>query len=288
MTAPPANTAFLTTREVADLLRVKERKVYDLAAANEIPHRRITGKLLFPKEELTAWIDGGSSAASTRPPIIAGSHDPLLDWAAREADAGLATLFDGSAAGLTKFSNGEAALSGLHIPDATGWNIAAVEAADLRGCVLIGMATRTQGLILRHELEERVNGLSDLAGLKLLLRQPGAGARSLFDMLARDVDLGNVEIAAHPARTETDAAQDVAQGTADVSFGLEAAAHQYGLAFCPLATEQFDLLIDRKAYFQPPVQALLSFLASEACAEKARQLRGYDLSPLGTIRWVSP
>ncbi|HUS54016.1 MAG TPA: helix-turn-helix domain-containing protein, partial [Thermohalobaculum sp.] len=34
---------FLTTREVAALLRVKERKVYDLAAAGEIPCRRVTG-----------------------------------------------------------------------------------------------------------------------------------------------------------------------------------------------------------------------------------------------------
>jgi excisionase family DNA binding protein len=288
MSAPSANTAFLTTREVADLLRVKERKVYDLAAANEIPHRRITGKLLFPKDELTAWIDGGSPAEAARPPIIAGSHDPLLDWAAREADAGLATLFDGSAAGLTKFAQGEAALSGLHIPDGTGWNVSAVDAMDLRGCVLIGMANRTQGLIMRHKLAGEVNGLDDLAGLRLLLRQPGAGARSLFDMLAKDVDLETVDIAAHPARTETDAAQEVAQGAADVSFGLEAAAHQYGLAFCPLATEQFDLLIDRKAYFQPSIQSLMTFLESDACAEKARQLRGYDLSPLGTVRWVSP
>ena len=288
MSAPPANTAFLTTREVADLLRVKERKVYDLAAANEIPHRRITGKLLFPKDELAAWIDGGSPTQATRPPIIAGSHDPLLDWAAREADAGLATLFDGSAAGLTKFSQGEAALSGLHIPDGSGWNISAVEAADLRGCVLIGMAMRTQGLIVREELAGKVAGLGDLSGLRLVLRQPGAGSRSLFDMLAKNVDLDTAKIAAHPARTETDAAQDVAQGTADVSFGLEAAAHQYGLAFCPLATEQFDLLIDRKVYFQPPVQSLLRFLASDTCAEKAQQLRGYNLSPLGTVRWVSP
>jgi len=287
MSAPPANTAFLTTREVADLLRVKERKVYDLAAANEIPHRRITGKLLFPKDELTAWIDGGSPASAARPPIIAGSHDPLLDWAAREADAGLATLFDGSAAGLAKFAEGDAALSGLHIPDDTCWNVSAVEGADLHGCVLISMAKRTQGLILRQDLASQVKGLGDLTGLRLLLRQPGAGARSLFDKLAQDVDLGDVEIASHPARTETDAAQDVAQGAADVSFGLEAAAHQYGLAFAPLATEQFDLLIDRKAYFEPPVQTLLSFLASDACAEKAQQLRGYDLSTLGTVRWVS-
>mgnify|MGYP003652046767 FL=1 len=44
--------SYLTTKEVAELLRVKERKVYDLAGAGEIPHRRITGKLLFPRAEL--------------------------------------------------------------------------------------------------------------------------------------------------------------------------------------------------------------------------------------------
>ena len=56
--------AYLTTKEVADLLRVKERKVYDLAAAGEIPHRRITGKLLFPHTEIIAWIEGSGSVAT--------------------------------------------------------------------------------------------------------------------------------------------------------------------------------------------------------------------------------
>ena len=59
---------FLTTKEVADLLRVKERKVYDLAAANEIPHRRITGKLLFPAAELRSWIEGPIAKSNTFKP----------------------------------------------------------------------------------------------------------------------------------------------------------------------------------------------------------------------------
>ncbi|HIC80349.1 MAG TPA: DNA-binding protein, partial [Kiloniellaceae bacterium] len=46
-----ASPAFLTTKEVAELLRVKERKVYDLSAEGEIPCRRVTGKLLFPRLE---------------------------------------------------------------------------------------------------------------------------------------------------------------------------------------------------------------------------------------------
>ena len=39
---------FLTTRELAAMLRVKERKVYELAAEGALPVRRVTGKLLFP------------------------------------------------------------------------------------------------------------------------------------------------------------------------------------------------------------------------------------------------
>ena len=36
---------FLTTREVAELLRLGERKVYDLASNDELPVSRVGGKL---------------------------------------------------------------------------------------------------------------------------------------------------------------------------------------------------------------------------------------------------
>ncbi|HMB14063.1 MAG TPA: helix-turn-helix domain-containing protein, partial [Roseovarius sp.] len=92
--------AYLTTKEVADLLRVRERKVYDMVARGEIPHRKITGKLLFPQGELNAWIEGeGALHPATRPDLVTGSHDPLLDWALRESGAGLATLWNGSCDG---------------------------------------------------------------------------------------------------------------------------------------------------------------------------------------------
>ena len=57
---------FLTTKEVAALLRVKERKVYDMVAEGEIPHRRITGKLLFPRAALEAWLEGDVIDAPAR------------------------------------------------------------------------------------------------------------------------------------------------------------------------------------------------------------------------------
>ena len=56
----------LTTREVAGLLRIKERKVYDLVASGEIPHVRVTGKLLFPRALLDAWLGRHSEHIGAR------------------------------------------------------------------------------------------------------------------------------------------------------------------------------------------------------------------------------
>ena len=38
----------MTTREVAEYLRIKERKVYELVSARRIPCSRVAGKWLFP------------------------------------------------------------------------------------------------------------------------------------------------------------------------------------------------------------------------------------------------
>ena len=180
-TAPPI---YLTTKEVAKLLRVKERKVYDLAAAGEIPCRRITGKLLFPNAEVHSWIEGSDETVPRdRPAVLAGSHDPLLDWAVRESECGLATLLNGSLDGLSLFADGQAALSGMHIPEADGWNIQTVAARGLRDCVLVSWAVRKRGLLLSSRIQESVRRIEDLRGMRVALRQPGAGAATLFEML---------------------------------------------------------------------------------------------------------
>lgn len=280
--------AYLTTKEVADLLRVKERKVYDLAAAGEIPHRRITGKLLFPRAEIRAWIEGGGEGE--RPPVLTGSHDPLLDWAVRESGAGLATLWNGSRGGLDAFAAGDAALAGLHIPDDEGWNLGAVAAGGFAGAVLIAWATRARGLILGRDAAGGVGSFGDLRGRRVALRQPGAGAAALFDRLAAEAGLGAGDFTAAPslARTESDAAAAVASGEADAALGVEAMARAFNLAFLPLTEERFDLLIDRRAYFAEPAQKLLAFASGASFRAKAEAMGGYDVSALGSVRWLGP
>jgi len=277
---------YLTTKEVAALLRVKERKVYDLAGENEIPHRRITGKLLFPETELMAWMKGGApDPVADRPPVVAGSHDPLLDWAIRESGCGLATLFNGSSDGLTCFVDNRAVASGLHLPSEGDWNIPAVATVDPENAVLIGWARRRRGLLVR---DPAVSCLADLAGNRVVRRQAGAGADALLMRLLAEAGMTTGDLAAPAtlARTEADAAAMVAAGEADAALGLEAMARAHGLSFAMLVEEAYDLLIDRRAYFAAPFQTLMAFAKSAVFVARAETFGGYGLAPLGSVRWV--
>ncbi len=291
MDAATPHPSFLTTREVADLLRVKERKIYEMAAAGAIPCRRVTGKLLFPKAELDAWLEGGRSQAAVeaRPAILAGSHDPLLDWAIRESGSEIATFFDGSLDGLDRLAAAGAMATGLHVydPDADDWNLPLVRArfAD-EPVVLIEWARRQQGLIVGPDLAASIRSAADLADRHVVRRQDSAGAAILLNHLLSAAGVtDSVRFTDDIARTEADAAAAVADGHADAAPGLDALARQYGLAFVPTKMERFDLLIDRKSWFEQPFQALDRFCRGDAFVAKATALGGYDVSGYGRVRW---
>ena len=283
---------YLTVRELAALLRIKERKVYDLAAGGQVPVSRVTGKLLFPEREIRAWIDNGKTrpvSEVSRPDVMLGSFDPLLEWAIRQSECGLASLLDGSADGLARFVAGEGIAAGLHIHDAgTGdWNVAEVERrAKDQNAVLLSWARRSRGLVVQKGLERHIRAVGDLCGRSVAVRQKTSGTDVLLNHLLKREDVTPDQIASTvPVRSEQDAVLAVADGQAETTFGLEALARPFGLPFVPVIVESFDLLVDRRSYFEAPMQALLRFCREPAFAEKAAALGGYDISGLGEVRW---
>ncbi len=289
-TAPASD--YLTTREVARLLRLKERRVYDLAARGEIPCVRATGRLLFPRREIERWLASSSWRRSVDP-VIAGSHDPLLEWALRESGSGIASFFDGSLDGLRRMREGRAAAAGVHLweDDLAEWNLAHVrDALGDAPVVLIEWSQRQQGLLLPPGNPRRIRGLGGLAGLRVVPRQEDSGAWLLFRELMRraDVPWQAVEFVSPAARTETEAAMAVLSGRADAGFGLVSMASELGLEAVPLCRERFDLVLFRRTYFEPPFQRLFAFARSDAFLARARELSGYDISGLGTVRFNAP
>ena len=286
---------FLTTKEVAALLRIKERTVYDLVKEGSIPVSRVTGKLLFPRELVEAWVrrnaetEGGIEAVMRPPPVLAGSHDPLLEWAIRESGSGIATFFDGSLDGLSRVGEGKALACGMHVyePDSEDWNIDHVSQV-LQGMpvVVVEWAVRSQGLILAPQNSKSINGIADLVGEKFIPRQKQAGSYVLLKHLLDEEGLNpaTLDLLAPPARSELDVAIAVAEGKADAGLGIEAVARQQRLEFKGLFQERYDLVVWRRDYFETPFQALLRFATSDNFLRRAEEMRGYDISSLGTIR----
>ncbi|MCE2510039.1 MAG: helix-turn-helix transcriptional regulator [Alphaproteobacteria bacterium] len=285
----PSEPEFLTTHEVAALLRVKERKIYDLVAEGEIPFRKITGKLLFPRVDIEAWLGGrpvgsaSTQAEEERPLALVGSHDPLLEWALRESGCGIPAFFDGSSDGLDRFARGEAMAAGMHIldPSAGDWNRSLVaKRFGEEPVVLMEWARRQRGFILPKNTGHKIAEAADIRGLSLVSRQAGAGAQILWEHLCTKAGLkaGEVTLVEPPARDETAVALAVAKGKADAGFGLECSARELGLDFVPLVEERYDLLIWRRAYFDPPLQALVAFCRRKSFAKKAADLGGYILA----------
>jgi putative molybdopterin biosynthesis protein len=291
-------TEFLTTRELAALLRVKERKVYDLAGEGALPVRRVTGKLLFPRAEIEEWIagngalreDAADAATAARPLVIAGGHDPLLEWALRESRSGIAAFLDGALDGLERAAQGGCIAAGLHIPENSGqeWNVGTVAWRFANApVVLIEWAKRTRGLMCRGDLGRTIRSLADARGLRFQSRQPEAGSELILTVLLEQAGLGPDDLSRLDAieRSETDLAMAIADGRADIGLGIEAAARQFHLDFIPLITERFDLLVWRKAYFDPPFQKLVRFCQSDAFRDRIHKLGGYDIAQFGAVHF---
>lgn len=285
---------YLTTKELAELLRIKERKVYDLAASGEIPCSRAMGKLLFQRTAVDAWLADSSTGAvvagvPVRPNVFLGSHDPLLEWALRESRCGMATFFDGSLDGLKRFAAGEGVAAGLHVfdPDTASWNVESVaHSLGSAQVVLVEWAWRERGLILSPERSRDIQALQDLKGRRVVPRQAEAGSQRLFEHVLIQAGLGNSDLdLSAAARSETDAALAVLEGKADAAFGLQALAVQYRLSFVSIVRERFDLLVDRRAWFEPAMQAFWTFCRSEAFQAKAAELHGYDVTGLGQVQF---
>jgi excisionase family DNA binding protein len=290
----------LTTAEVADYLRIKERKVYEMVSEAAIPCTKVMGKWLFPKDQIDRWLlanlvrpDGTTPAEPM--PIVGGSHDPLLEWALRESLSGLATLPEGSEAGLRRFVAGELVAAAIHLhsleDEAGDANVEAMQVeASLYDAVLIGFARREVGLLTAPGNPLGLRDLNDVEArqARLAVRPEGAGAQLLLlALLHRAKILSNHLTLVSPAcPTGPDVAQAIRAGRADCGIAIRAVANAAGLDFVPILWERFDLVVRQRHYFRPQLQAFMQFLVRDGIKARAAELGGYDLADAGQVRFA--
>ena len=291
----------LTTDEAAEYLRLSERKLYELVATREVPCSKVTGRWLFPRAALDRWVSAGliahaALAQVTAPPIMGGSHDPLLEWALRESNSGLASLPEGSEEGVRRLTQGEVIVAAIHMHRLDGddetVNLDVVaDAAGLHDAVVIAFARREQGILVAPG---NPLGLSDMASIatsraRLAQRPAGAGAQLLLlALLARAaIALDDLKLAKPAFPTGPDIAQAVRAGRIDCGIATRSVALSAGLDFLPLTWERFDLVMRRRDYFMKGPQALFEFTRSSVLRDRAAELGGYDVSDAGAVRLVN-
>jgi molybdopterin molybdotransferase/putative molybdopterin biosynthesis protein len=208
--------------------------------------------------------------------VITGSHCVALDAVLGTlADQGLSarTIAVGSLGGVAAAERGECDLAPVHLVDPeTG----VYNAHLLRpGLSLVKGWQRLQGVVFRAG-DARFEGRNAQDAVKAALADPaclmvnrntGAGTRVLIDKLlagARPPGYSN------QPRSHNAVAAAVAQGRADWGVAIEPVARLYGLAFLPLAPEEYDFLLVEKRRERPAVKAFLAALRDERTRARIR------------------
>jgi len=286
----------LTTKELAGLLRLNEKKVYQLVKEGNIPHVRIAGKWLFPERHVTRWID--ENVQRERDILIVGSNDVLMERLvllySQENFPGSVAFYSsmGSSRGVHALSLKKGQVCCTHLLDMeTGeYNLPFLDRV-LSGqrYVVVNLWRRKQGLIVKKGNPMGLRGLEDVIEKKarFINRNEGSGTRVLLEYFLREKDLNEKDIAGFNEEVDShlDVALKVFFGEADVGLGIEYVTYPLGLDFLPLKEEMFDLVIPGELWSTSVVKGFMDYIDPVRINSLSKNLPGYNLKDTGKIRF---
>jgi putative molybdopterin biosynthesis protein len=252
----------------------------------EIAEVRRTGKITekFYRAKADALLLQEMVLPGSKKPAIlfSGSHDLALEGIAEQLakHVTLLSLPVGSLDGLVNLRQGLCQISGAHLLDENGeYNTPFVRHLfPDREVELFTLAHRTQGLMLKEGNPKAIRGITDIArsNVRFVNRNAGSGTRLWLDMELHRLKIPPENISGYEkaVKTHTEAASLVASNKADVSLGLQAAAHQHGLDFIPLFEERYDLVLPREN--EGKLSPLLDYLQTAAFRTELNALTGYN------------
>lgn len=280
----------LTTKEVARLLRLNEKKVYQLVNLGQIPHVRIAGKWLFPKREILRWIKGHTEREKDL--FLAGSDDPVLVRLLRDYSQarGLESMAFysavGSHGGLLALKEGKVHGSCCHLldPESGEYNLPFLKRVLPEGSyAVVTLWHRRQGLLVRKGNPLGIRNLKDVAnkGARFVNRNRGTGTRLLLDMILAQEGLSPEAITGytHEVPSHLEVGIKVFLGEGDAGIGIEYVAHLLTLDFVPLKEERFDLVLSEEVWDTKKVREFLDFLSSRVL----KPVPGYSFKETGKV-----
>jgi putative molybdopterin biosynthesis protein len=296
----------LTAQDVAAILQINRNTVYGLAKAGALPSYNVGRKLRFGLDDVQAYIEaskcarlqgpaapaGRGPASITQGAFIIGGRDLLLDILANYLSAaGIRVLrsYESGYRELVSLYSGSVQAAAVHLWDSSSdtYNLPYVKRlAPGTPVVVLHLATRSQGLLVKQNNPLGLRGWSDLVRTPLVLanRERGSGSRVLLDEKLRLLEADPFLIEGYEREIVSDLAQGtlIARGAADVGVGTERVFHQIdGLDYLPLQTERLELVIAKTRATARAIRAVRGFLGSEMFRSELIALPGYDFARLG-------
>ena len=288
----------LTTKELADFLRLNEKKVYQLIKEGGIPHVRIAGKWLFPKGHVMRWID--ERVQREKDILMVGSDDillaRLLALYSREQFPGSLTFYSavGSLRGIQALAQkkGQACCTHLLDVESGEYNLPFLQRhLAPQKYVVVNLCYRRQGLICKEGNTLGIKSLGDVVnkGARFINRNEGSGTRLLLEYLLREEGLEGKEIVGFTDEVDThlEVALKVLFEEADVGVGIEYVTHLLPLAFSPLQEERFDLVIPKELWPTQVIRGFLSYVDPVQIQRLAHTLPGYNFKDTGKVIFES-
>jgi excisionase family DNA binding protein len=300
-------TRLLSTREVADLLGIHEKKVYKLITEQNLPATKVTGKWLFPSHLVEQWIENntvnypGQKDYLLRTPalfVVAGSNDVLLDRTItlfmRQFPEYVAVFGNlGSLGGLKVLRQGLCHIAASHLAeeDSRDYNFAHAAREMDRIPAVVNFCRREQGIILPPGNPRNIASVRDLAdkGVRVVNRALGTGTRLWFDRELEKTGVATSKLDGYDREVQRhlDVGLEVLSGRAGAGPGIRAVADRMGLDFLPMHWERFDLLIAKERFFDRNIQSFLGLLHDGEFRKLADELEGYDLTQCGKMVYPS-
>jgi putative molybdopterin biosynthesis protein len=260
--------------------------------AEELVRARLTPSLESVRQEIDHVLSQAAESPAHRISVCA-SHDlalaELRDILAHRRGLKLDVRFKGSLDSLKGLAKSQCDLAGFHIAEGLERAAAAQFKRLLRQRrdQLIGLATRTQGLMLAPGNPKKIQSLADLPrpGVRIVNRQLDSGSRIEFDQLlsGAGIDPTTIDGYLREEFTHLAVAATVAGGKADAGYGIKAAAAQYGLDYIPLLTERYYLACHRDALQGPVLAELLEILRGDEFRKILAGFPGYGNAITGKI-----
>lgn len=298
------SSAFLTVPQLAELLHVNEKKIYQLAGCGEIPGTKVTGKWIFPRRLIEDWLVENSHGGVMHDRLlIAGSDDRLIHQVCNHA------AIDWQQHALVSYSP-SGTRHGLSMLDAgrvdacfINWGASEDSARRHMGLlrcyrnhaswVIVRCLQRSQGLITSKHITESRENMDEKKRLPTLIqdhqlrwamRQNDSGTDRLIQDLCSTYsqNISNLNVSTQ-CNSERSAVAAVNTGSADITCGVQSTAAEFDLAYTQVADVSLDLVMSRKTYFRTLVQEFISRLQGTDAVDFARELSGYHVLPAAKL-----